>query len=261
MNVCMYVGLVEWDQSLDLRGHVILPTRQVLLRLCHICFSRKCRNNTHWPPGNTCYNSVKTILYLRIWRLKYMELLGVTLGLSYWWRSTGWGCWRIWCWDRHLAVRGSKWQAVGENWMKRDFKWYEGNQLKGNKMGQACEMHVREGNATDILLENFKVKYTFEDVGVNGKRIVKFMWRKQKERVWAKLIWLRIGTGGTCQIMEYTCEHMYIPLFGILMVKRQWNWTSLHSKQHAYTQCLLEEVTVTLPYMVVAQCQGRLDLG
>ena len=36
-------------------------------------------------------------------------------------------------------------------------------------MGRACGMHVREGNATDISLVNFKVKCTFDDVGVNGK--------------------------------------------------------------------------------------------
>jgi hypothetical protein len=59
--------------------------------------------------------------------------------------------------------------------MKGDFKWCEGNQIKGIKMGRTCGMHVREGNATDISLENSKVKYTFEDIGMNGKIILKFM--------------------------------------------------------------------------------------
>ena len=48
----------------------------------------------------------------------------------------------------------------------RQLVW--GYQIKENKMGRACSVHAREGNSTDIALENFKVKYTVDDLGVRG---------------------------------------------------------------------------------------------
>jgi hypothetical protein len=35
-----------------------------------------------------------------------------------------------------------------------------------------------------------------EDVGVDGRIILKGVFRKWNEEAWAGLIWLRIGTGG-----------------------------------------------------------------
>jgi hypothetical protein len=135
-----------------------------------IRFSRKYSNNTQWPatrqhplPFGQEQFVFSPIWYIRIYRLKFTELLGVKLGLSYCRRKTGWGCWRVGCWGRHLAVRGRKWQEA-----RRDGEWCGGYQFGENKMGWACSVHAREGNSADICLENFKVRYTVDDVDVLG---------------------------------------------------------------------------------------------
>jgi hypothetical protein len=42
-------------------------------------------------------------------------------------------------------------------------------------MGEACGMHARKENATGTSLGSFKVKYTYEYLGVNGIMILKLM--------------------------------------------------------------------------------------
>jgi hypothetical protein len=44
--------------------------------------------------------------------------------------------------------------------------------------------------------ENLRVRCHFEDPGVDGRVILRWIFRKRDVRVWTGSSWLRIGTGG-----------------------------------------------------------------
>jgi hypothetical protein len=56
-------------------------------------------------------------------------------------------------------------------------------------------MGKRRG-AYRFLWENLRKRYHFEDLGIDGRIILKWIFKKWDERAWAELIWLGIGTGG-----------------------------------------------------------------
>jgi hypothetical protein len=45
-------------------------------------------------------------------------------------------------------------------------------------------------------LENSRKKYQLEDLGLDGKIVIKWMFKEWNEEVWIWLICLRIGTDG-----------------------------------------------------------------
>jgi hypothetical protein len=45
-------------------------------------------------------------------------------------------------------------------------------------------------------VESLKGRDHLEDLGVNGKVILKLILKKKGGRMWTGFIWLRIGTGG-----------------------------------------------------------------
>jgi hypothetical protein len=66
-----------------------------------------------------------------------------------------------------------------------------------NEMGRAGSIYWGRGEVhTGFWWEKFTEKDDLEDQGVDGRRIVKWIFKTWDEGVWAGLIWLRMGTGG-----------------------------------------------------------------
>jgi hypothetical protein len=63
-----------------------------------------------------------------------------------------------------------------------------------------CAVHVarikRLEMRTNFLLENLNGRDHSEDLGIDGKIILKLILRKLSGRMWTSLILLRIGVGG-----------------------------------------------------------------
>jgi len=57
-------------------------------------------------------------------------------------------------------------------------------------------MHGGEGRAYRVLVGRPAGKDRLEEPGVDGKRILKWIFRKWDVGVWTGYSWLRIGTGG-----------------------------------------------------------------
>ena len=60
-------------------------------------------------------------------------------------------------------------------------------------MGGACSTY---GGYERFRWGNVRERDHLEDLGVDGKIILRWIFRKWDVEVWTGLIWLRIGTGG-----------------------------------------------------------------
>jgi hypothetical protein len=67
--------------------------------------------------------------------------------------------------------------------------YYLGDQIKNNEMGGG-------GGHTTLWWGNLREGDHLEDLGINRRIILKFVFKMWDGREWSGLIWLRIGTGG-----------------------------------------------------------------
>ena len=75
--------------------------------------------------------------------------------------------------------------------------YYSGDQIKKNEMGVACEAYGGEERCIyGFGGGDLRVRGYLEDLGIDGRIILKWMLRKWDGEAYTGLIWLRIGTGG-----------------------------------------------------------------
>ena len=72
---------------------------------------------------------------------------------------------------------------------------YSGDQIKKNEMGGACGTYGRQKVHTKIWWGDLRERDRSEDVGVDGRVILKWTFKKSDGEAWTGLIWLSIGTG------------------------------------------------------------------
>jgi hypothetical protein len=64
-----------------------------------------------------------------------------------------------------------------------------------NEMGWACNMWVRGEVHIGLWWGNLKEEH-LQDSGIDGRIILKCMFKKWDGKAWTGLVWLRIGTDG-----------------------------------------------------------------
>jgi hypothetical protein len=62
-----------------------------------------------------------------------------------------------------------------------------------DEMGKAYDMYGEYRNATVFLYENLKETDHLEDLGMDGRKLLKWIVQKQDETAWTVLIWLWTG--------------------------------------------------------------------
>ena len=72
---------------------------------------------------------------------------------------------------------------------------YWGDELKKNKIDRHVAHMWERRSVYTILVGNMREKYHLEDVGTDGKIIMKWNF-EEMEWGWSRFIWLRIGKSG-----------------------------------------------------------------
>jgi hypothetical protein len=68
--------------------------------------------------------------------------------------------------------------------------------VKKNEVGGACNTDEGGRGAYRILVGRPEGRNHFEDPGIDGRIILKWIFKKWDGWAWGGLLWLRIGTGG-----------------------------------------------------------------
>jgi len=71
-------------------------------------------------------------------------------------------------------------------------KYYSGDQIKKDEIGGACSLYGERSAYTGFLWENLRTKALLEDLGVEWRKILKWIFRNWNG-AWTGLIWLSSG--------------------------------------------------------------------
>jgi hypothetical protein len=71
---------------------------------------------------------------------------------------------------------------------------YQGDEIEEDVRGRAGSTRKRDEKCIKSLVGNLKVRYHFEDLGIDGKLISEWVLGKQVGRLWTGFIWLTTGT-------------------------------------------------------------------
>jgi len=69
-------------------------------------------------------------------------------------------------------------------------------EFEKNEMGGACSTYGGEKSLYRVLVGKLRERDNLEDPGLDGRIILRWIFRKWGVGAWTGLIWLRIGTGG-----------------------------------------------------------------
>jgi hypothetical protein len=70
----------------------------------------------------------------------------------------------------------------------------QSDQLKEDEMGGACGRHGRDTNAYRILVGRPEGNYQLEDIGVDRRVLLKWLFNTHYGRLRTALIWMKRGT-------------------------------------------------------------------
>jgi hypothetical protein len=75
-------------------------------------------------------------------------------------------------------------------------QYCSGVKIKKNEMGGACSVYGERRGVYRVLVGNMREGDSLGDPGVDGKIILRWIFRKWDVGVWTGSSWLRTGTGG-----------------------------------------------------------------
>ena len=75
-------------------------------------------------------------------------------------------------------------------------KYYSDDQIRKKNIGWAFGTYGRREVHKGFWWGDLREGDNLEDLGINGRIILQWIFKKWEREIWTGLIWLRIGTGG-----------------------------------------------------------------
>jgi hypothetical protein len=94
-----------------------------------------------------------------------------------------------------LGLRGTRYQGNGENYIMRSLMIYTPHPLVQRWAGHVARMGMGEA-FVGFWWGNLRERDHLGDPGLDGRIILKWIFKKWNVGVWTGLIWLRIEIGG-----------------------------------------------------------------